>query len=134
RGQGVWVRFSAFDGSQFTPLREASVSQKDGCLSPSSVTVLADPSSTPPLLSALVLPSYLTGNGWTVEENLPWLQAGRTGERVEVRLLTGGLGMGEHTGEVIIRPGDSAFPPLRLSVRLIMTERLFSAYLPVVRR
>lgn len=134
RGQGVWVRFSAFDGSQFTPLREALVSQKDGCLWPSSLTVLADSSSTPPLLSALVLPSYLTGNGWTVEENLPWLQAGRAGERVELRLLTNGLGVGEYNGEVIIRPDERAYPPLRLTVRLIMAERLFPAYLPVVRR
>ncbi|MFN7037279.1 MAG: CAP domain-containing protein, partial [Bellilinea sp.] len=134
RGQGVWVRFSALDGSRFTPLQEAHVSQKDGCLTPSTLTVLASPSAAPPPLSALVLPSYLAGDGWTVEENLPWLQASRSGERVEVRLQTGGLGLGEYNGEVIIRPAERAFPPLRLTVRLLLVERLFSTYLPAVNR
>lgn len=134
RGQGVWVRFSGADGSNFTPLREAAVSQRDGCLSPSSLTVLAAPSSATPLLSALVLPSYMAGDGWSVEENLPWLQAGRAGERVELRLLTGGLGLGEYNGEVIIRPEERAYPPLRLSVRLVMAERLYPVYLPAVNR
>jgi len=134
RGEGVWVRFSAFDGSQFTPLREAAVSQWDGCLLPAALTVLAAPSSPPPLLSALVVPSYMAGDGWSVEENLPWLQASRAGERVEVRLLTGGLGTGQYDGEIIIRPTERAYPPLRLTVRLIMAERLFSAYLPAVNR
>ncbi len=134
RGQGVWVRFSNSDGSLFTPLREARVSQKDGCLTPSSVTLLAAPSSAPPPISALVLPSYLAGDGWSVEENLAWLQASRAGERVELRLLTGGLAPGEYHGEVIIRPDDRAYPSLRLTVRLIMTERIFSGYLPVISR
>ncbi|MEW6181088.1 MAG: CAP domain-containing protein [Chloroflexota bacterium] len=134
RGQGVWVRFSNADAGNFTPLREAAVSQKDGCLTPSTLTVLASPSATPPPLSALVLPSYLAGDGWLVEENLPWLQASRSGERVEVRLQTGGLGSGEYNGEVIIRPDERAYPPLRLNVRLLLVERLFSAYLPAVSR
>ncbi len=134
RGQGVWVRFSNADGSNFTPLREARVSQKDGCLTPSSFTVLADRLSPPPPFSALALPSYLAGDAWSVEEDLLWLQAERTGERVELRLLTGGLAVGEYTGEVIIRPAERAYPPLRLTVRLILVEKLFSAYLPVIGR
>lgn len=134
RGQGVWVRFSDAYGRYFTPLREASVSQRDGCLMPSSFTVLAVPSSPTPLLTALVLPSYMAGDGWSVEENLPWLQASRAGERVELRLLTGGLGLGEYNGEVIIRPDERAYPPLRLSVRLLIVERLYPVYLPAVHR
>ncbi|MEW6505312.1 MAG: CAP domain-containing protein [Chloroflexota bacterium] len=134
RGEGVWVRFSAFDGSQFTPLREAAVSQRDGCLMPASLTVLADASSDPPLLSALVLPSYMAGDGWNVEENLPWLQAARAGGKVELRLLTRGLGTGQYNGEVIVRPTEQAYPPLRLTVRLLMVERVYETYLPALNR
>ncbi|MEN4010762.1 MAG: CAP domain-containing protein [Bellilinea sp.] len=135
RGQGVWARFSSFDGSNFTPLREAAVAQKDACLSPASLTVMKSksaPGGAPPH-SARVIPSFISGDNWSVSENLPWLQAARRGEKVELTIETGSLNLGDYNGEVLIHPGgDSA--PLRLTVRLLVVEEVHPLYLPAVSR
>ncbi len=135
RGQGVWVRYSSADGSNFTPLREAAVAQKDACLSPGSLTVMAAKSAPAgtPTTSARVIPSFVSGDNWSVSENLPWLQAARRGEVVDLSIQAGNLGLGEYNGEVLVHPGAGS-PPLRLNVRLLVVEQVHPVYLPAVNR
>lgn len=135
RGQGVWVRYSSADGSNFTALREATVAQKDACLTPTSLTVLASRSAPGglPAPGAQVIPSFISGDNWSVSENLPWLQAARRGEKVELNIDASSLTLGEHNGEVLIHPGADG-SPLRLNIRLLVVEQIHPVYLPAVNR
>jgi uncharacterized protein YkwD len=137
RGQGVWLRYSEADLSNFTPFITAVTVRPELHVSTPSLTFLAglaadDPPTQPQQTS--VQATCGASFTWQVSDNAAWLQTSRSDDQVEVRVETKNLSPGEYQAALTFTPSDPSIPAVQVPVRLIVANDLKETYLPAVRR
>ncbi|WP_298816972.1 CAP domain-containing protein [Chloroflexus sp.] len=124
RGQGVWVRYT--DGTAFTALEEASARY-----SFRQQIVLAQRNAELP--APLTFAHSCAQPNWYVAQAAPWLTGTSDHGMVHVSVDQQGLTNGVYDGTIIFAAPDNDFR-LTVPVRLLVVDRLYASFMPLVGR
>ncbi len=137
RGQGVWLRYSDANLSNFTPFSSAVTVKPELRVNQPRLAFLAGLAADDPLPQTQKSTVQLTCGGsftWQVSENAAWLHTARDGEQVEVSVDLKGLSPGEYQAEMIFTASDPSIPAVRIPVSMTVVEDIQPLFLPSVRR
>jgi uncharacterized protein YkwD len=137
RGQGVWVRYSDADLSNFTPIISAVTVRPELRISrPALAFLVGLAADDPPARSQRVNVATTCGASftWQVSENAAWLRTSRSGDQVEVAVDARSLPPGDYQAALTFTPSDPTIPALQAPVYLTVAEDLHDTYLPANRR
>ena len=130
RGQGVWGRFS--DGaSTFTDIVELPTVRPSLSAWPETLTVMAS-HEVPPLPVRISILETCGPIAWRVETNATWLQATKKDKEVEFSFDISMLALGTHSAALMLLPDDPGVLALKVPVTLILVDRLYRTFVPVV--
>jgi len=137
RGQGIWVRYSQADGSNFTPITSAITARPELNVSQDSLTFLHEQStgqSFPQTHNLITEPRCAPTFNWSVSQNATWLNTAVLGSRVQVNLNSDGLALGEYQAAVTIDTDNPDVLSVQIPVRLIVVQEVTQLFLPVVNK
>lgn len=137
RGQGVWVRYSDADLSNFTPFASAVTVRPELRVSRPSIAFLAglaadDPPAQPQQVS--VETTCGASFTWQASDDADWLRTSTSGGKVEVKVDIKGLSPGNYQAALTLTPSEPDIPAVQVPVNLIVVEDLQGTYLPAIRR
>ncbi len=136
RGEGIWVRYSNADGSNFTPFSEGVTAVPALSAAPSSFNFMADlqPDHLLPTGTLTVGTTCGTEFNWTATSEAGWLQATTQGSRVSLAIDRDGLTPGEYDTRLALQADNPAVDTIYIPVHLALYTNLSTIYLPQVRR
>ena len=134
RGEGIWVRYSNPDGSNFTPFSEGLTAQPSLAATPTSFSFLADLQSGDPQPTGTVNVQTSCGSEftWTASSEDGWLQASTQGSQVHLSVDPSGVTPGEYDTRLVLQANGSSVPTVYIPVHLVVAVDLNLTYLPVV--
>ena len=136
RGEGIWVRYSNADGSNFTSKSDGITAQPSLSAAPAAVQLLAglQADDVPPGATIFVQTSCGSQFSWTANAQASWLQVTREGDSLRLSVNLAGLAPGSYSTLLVLQPDNPAVSAVSLPVELLVVQDLQSMFLPVVRK
>jgi uncharacterized protein YkwD len=137
RGQGVWVRYSQADGSNFTPIASATTARPELKVPTESLIFMHEQStgqSFPQTHNLIAEPRCGPTFNWSVNDNANWLNTAVQGSYVQVNINPGGLALGEYNATLTFNADSSHVPPVQVAVRLLVVPDIKQVFLPSIQR
>ncbi|MDW8325582.1 MAG: CAP domain-containing protein [Anaerolineales bacterium] len=132
RGQGVWVRYT--NGAQFSPFTEAATDPPLS-VTPGAITLLAAQNGSPPPPAILIVGQACPSVGWQVSDDADWLTTQVQDHLIRLTVNRSDLSLGSYTARVTVTPVNApGVSPVSAMVTLLVVDRVYSGYLPLVQR
>ncbi len=129
RGQGVWVRY-ADDSGAFSGFQEAqTISIFNASAQQINHLALSGQTSKHQLLSI----ATCDGSAWSVTSKPAWLQTIKAANSLDVFGNASGMGPGTYQGNLVLNMSSTG-ASITIPARLTVVNRIYSLFLPAVRR
>jgi uncharacterized protein YkwD len=135
RGEGIWVRYSNADGSNFTAIQDGVTARPSLAADPQSLTFLAglQPDDPQPKSSVYIHTSCGSEFTWSASAANSWLRVAEQAEQVDLSVSTAGLTPGGYDTTLVVRPSDPSIDAVNIPVHLTVVPDLQTLFLPSIR-